>query len=301
MADGLRTGGTSPRLLVHPRALGAPARPEPGEARVDRNLWKHSTSTVGLVTARHGDLVNGMAAEWTYFVAKEPPHIAVCVHDDNLTQQLVLEHGEFGVTLCSADQAPIADFVGSVSGRDVDKTSSELVELVAPVATSTPCVAGGVLRAECTVRHVLELPNYRLIVGAVVHAEVDEDASRTPLVKHGGMYHLGEPIVRDRIVAAAELVAGDGDRPEVLVCATGPFAAAGADGADVALVADDGRSWSLGRVALDEYGDVFAQAQLPADVDPAAVPPARVVVSAPGLVAGTARLTAARVAAEVAV
>lgn len=258
-----------------------------------RNLWKHSTSTVALVTSRRGDGVNVMAAEWTYFVAKEPPHIAVCVHDDNLTQELVLTSGEFGVTLCSADQAPIADFVGSVSGRDVDKTTSELVELVAPVETSTPCVAGGVLRAECAVRHVVELPSYRLVVGTVLHAEVDEDASRTPLVKHGAMYHLGEPIVRDRIVAAAELVAGEGGRAELLVCATGPFVAAGVTEVDVDLVADTGR-WSLGRVALDEYGDVVAQAALPPGVDGDVVAGARVVVSAPGLVAGAARPAAAR-------
>lgn len=260
---------------------------------MDRNLWKYSTSTVGLVTSRHGAGVNVMAAEWTYFVSKEPPQLAVCVHDDNLTQELILEHGEFGVTLCTADQAALADFVGAMSGRDIDKSSSELVELVPPAVITTPRVAGGVLSAECVVRHVVPLPSYRMIIGEVVHAEVDQDAARNPLVKHGAMYRIGEPVTRDAVVVAAEVVPATGGRPEVVVAATGPFEAGGEVLVELASEVSPVR-WTLGTVAPDEYGDVFAQCELPTDADPIDLGTARIVVSAPGATPGVARLSSLR-------
>lgn len=274
------------------RSRRAPPRGR-GTELSQQNLWKHSTSTVGLVTSRHGAGVNVMAAEWTYFVAKEPPHVAIGVHDDNLTQELVLEHGEFGVTLCTADQAVLADFVGSMSGRDIDKTSSELVTLVPPVVTSTPRVAGGVLSAECVVREIVKLPNYRLIVGEVVYAEVDEAASADPLVKHGAMYRIGAPIVREAVAVAAEVFVADDGRTGVLVAATGPFADGG--GVVVDLVSDlpPGR-WELGRPTPDEYGDVYELFEVPPGADPLDLATVRVVVTTGNGASGAARISSLR-------
>lgn len=257
-----------------------------------QNLWKHSTSTVGLVTSRHGPGVNVMAAEWTYFVSKEPPHLAVCIHDDNLTQELVLLHGEFGVTLCSADQAVLADFVGSMSGRDVDKTSSDLVTLVPPAVISTPRVAGGVLSAECVVRQCVDLPHYKLVIGEVVYAEVDEDASANPLVKHGAMYRIGGPIVREAVAVAADLIVDDEGRTGVLVAATGPFAG-GSTRVELVGEIPAGR-WELGHPEPDEYGDVYEVFEVPADAGPLDLGTARVVVTAATGATGSARISSLR-------
>ncbi|CAM5712553.1 hypothetical protein SHIRM173S_08556 [Streptomyces hirsutus] len=114
---------------------------------VPGDLWKRLTSTVGLVCAHHDGVTNVMSAEWSYFVNKRPLYAAVVLGPRAATGRIVEAAGEFSVTLCAEDQAGLADFAGSFSVTDIDKTSSELIRLGAPEATATPWVTGGVARA----------------------------------------------------------------------------------------------------------------------------------------------------------
>lgn len=160
------------------------------------------TSTVGLITTIVDERVNVMAAEWSYFVAREPLHIAVGISDQNWSHTRIQVAGEFAVTLCTDSQAAIASFAGSFSGLEVDKTSSADLELAGPAVLHTPHVRGGVLNAECAVRELVELPGYVLAIGEAVWTQVDPAASRNPLIKHGTMHRLG-PVVADRRVVVA--------------------------------------------------------------------------------------------------
>ncbi|MDQ3404791.1 MAG: flavin reductase family protein [Actinomycetota bacterium] len=180
------------------------------------DLLRYGTSTVGLITTVGSRGVNMMAAEWTYLVARQPPHFAVGCQLTNHSTDLIVERGEFGLTLCDASMTGLADFAGSFSGVDVDKSAVSGVTLRDPVVLGTPVVDGGTLRAECRVVHVVELPAYRLIIGEAVWLEADERANQDPLVKHGGMYRLGER-VRAATVTASATRLPDGD---VRVCAT---------------------------------------------------------------------------------
>src|SRR5690606_7681437 len=101
---------------------------------VPDDLWKRLTSTVGLVSVRCGAITNVMAAEWSYFVNKAPLYAAVVLGPRAATGALIAEAGEFALTLCSEDQAELADFAGAFSVADVDKTGSELIEFGAPRA-----------------------------------------------------------------------------------------------------------------------------------------------------------------------
>lgn len=160
------------------------------------------TSTVGLITTIVDEHVNVMAAEWSYFVAREPLHLAVGISDQNWSHSRVREAGEFAVTLCADSQAAVAAFAGTFSGLDVDKISSADLELSGPDVLRTPHVRGGVLNAECVVREVVDLPGYALVIGEAAWSQVDEDAVPNPLVKHGTMHGLG-PVVADRRVVVA--------------------------------------------------------------------------------------------------
>ena len=164
---------------------------------------QYLTSTVGLVTAMVDERVNVMAAEWSYFVAREPLHIAVGVSDQNWSHTLIREADEFAITLCADSQAAIASFVGSFSGLEVDKTSSADLELAGPNLLHTPHVRGGVLNAECAVREVVDLPGYALVIGEAIWTQVDDEALPNPLVKHGTMHRLGPAVTDRRVVVAA--------------------------------------------------------------------------------------------------
>ena len=212
-------------------------------------LLRYMTSTVGLITTNDGDTVDVMAAEWTSFVARDPLHIAVGIQKANLTHDLILAAREFSVTLCDAGQASIANFCGSFSGRDIDKTTSSLVEFKPAEVLNTPHVAGGVLNAECALRHVVDLPAYSLFIGEALWLRVDETAALTPLVKHGGMYTLGPNIVEDQVVAGGRVHA-----PGVITVA------ATSHGGDA-----DSRQWTV-RVSTAS-GQVLVQECLEADGD----------------------------------
>jgi len=165
------------------------------------NYLPYLTSTVGLVTARMGDRVNVMSAEWTYFVAREPLHIAVCVQDSNYSQRLITDAGQFSVTLCDESLAPMAEFAGSFCGEEVEKCSARGFDLEGPHATQTPHVAGGLLNAECVVRQTVQLPGYLLVIGEAVWVATHDENLQRPLVKHGRMYGLGAPIASRQVVA----------------------------------------------------------------------------------------------------
>ncbi|WP_083921604.1 flavin reductase family protein [Actinopolyspora halophila] len=163
------------------------------------------TSTVGLVCTKNADNMNVMSAEWTYFVARDPLHIAVGIADYNWTQSRAVESKEFSVTLCDISQTAVAVFAGSFSGQEIDKTSSDALELANPSVIDTPYVRGGVFNAECRVRQVVELPGYLLIIGEAVWSSANSVASARPLVKHGDIHELGPRISDRRVVTTAQL------------------------------------------------------------------------------------------------
>ncbi len=162
-----------------------------------------TTTTVGLVTSGTGAAANVMAAEWTYVVAKEPLHIAIGISDGAMSQATIAQTGEFGVTLCDESQAGLAALVGSFSVSEIDKLSCERLAMVPPTIIKTPMVAGGLLRAECKVVASLTLPGYLLLIGEAVAWTSDDGQLQRPLVKHGGMYRLGERIQRTEVYVAA--------------------------------------------------------------------------------------------------
>lgn len=174
---------------------------------VPGDLWKRLTSTVGLVGVRCGALTNVMAAEWSYFVNKTPLYAAVVLGPRAATGALIAEAGEFSLTLCGEDQAELADFASGFSVADVDKTTSELIEFGAPRVIGSPWVDSGLLAVECVIRETVRFPGHTMYAGEVVPAHLPEDPPR-PLVKHGAMYGLGEPVLPTAIVAAAQLLPG---------------------------------------------------------------------------------------------
>lgn len=245
-------------------------------------LWKKATSTIGLVVVRHDDGVNVMAAEWSYFVNKDPLYAAVVLSPRARTRELLPSRGEFSLTLCSEEQAELADFAGSFSLGDIDKTGTELIEFGTPEVTDTPWIDGGLVALECVLRDTVPFPVHTMFVGEVVAAHLPE-RDRRPLVKHGPMHALGEPVRRTAVVASAQILP-DGT---LRVAATGP-AAQGADVWRLSLLSADGTRIDLGEHPSADYGDFLADLRLPEDLPPLAG--AQIKVERDGAKPGFARV-----------
>jgi flavin reductase (DIM6/NTAB) family NADH-FMN oxidoreductase RutF len=220
-------------------------------------LWKSLTSTVGLLVTRNRGTQNVMAAEWTYFVAKAPPHVAVVLSSGTLSQGLIGSGDPFTVTLCSAGQADLADFAGSFSGRDVDKTAAAAMTLRPGLRADVPWIDGGVLAMECVQTRRVDFPGYHMIVGEVVQAHWPEQPL-SPLVKHDGMFALGEPLPHPAVVAAGQWV-----RPgaSLRVAATGRAPAGTPYG--VVLHGPEDERHDLGRFPPNRYGDLLLTVPTP--------------------------------------
>lgn len=251
---------------------------------IPANLWKTATTTVGLVSVRRGDYVNVMAAEWSYFVNKAPLYAAVVLSPRSASRKIIEDIAEFSLTLCSEDQPELADFAGSFSVEEIDKTASELITFGKPKAVGSPWVEGGVVSLECVLRETVPLPVHTMYVGEVV-ASHQPEGERRPLVKHGGMHALGRPLQRTSVVATAQVIANGVLR----VAATGP----GVDGDAqwrVSLLKPDGGITDLGCHPSAEYGDFLVDLPL----ETAELPGSRIKVERDGAEPGYARLDASR-------
>jgi flavin reductase (DIM6/NTAB) family NADH-FMN oxidoreductase RutF len=136
-----------------------------------------------LVTSRHGDRCNVMAAAWSMPVEFTPPRIAVVIDKRTLTAERVAASGRFGLCLPGRALADATFAVGSASGRDLppgtDKFARHgLARFDGPVL-GLPMVADAIAWLEC---RVIDEPHtqqaYDTWFGEVVWAAADDRVFR---------------------------------------------------------------------------------------------------------------------------
>jgi flavin reductase (DIM6/NTAB) family NADH-FMN oxidoreductase RutF len=77
-----------------------------------------------VVTAKHGDKVNGQVLDALMQVTNAPPRIAIGISKRTLTHEMIAEKGRFVVSVLDRDDPACSDVIrrfGFQSGRDVDK------------------------------------------------------------------------------------------------------------------------------------------------------------------------------------
>src|SRR5215813_13192447 len=126
-------------------------------------LYQYFAMTVNLLTScnREGK-VDVMACEWTMNVSFDPFKILCVVGTDKLTHDYITESKEFGVNLCADTQASLSNFVGNISGRDIDKLSETYFAGLVYASThiQPPLIRGCILNAECVVEAVFPMGEY---------------------------------------------------------------------------------------------------------------------------------------------
>jgi flavin reductase (DIM6/NTAB) family NADH-FMN oxidoreductase RutF len=116
---------------------------------------------------------NLMNAAWGGICCSQPPCVAVSLRKATYSYAAIVERKAFTIGIASEAQMKAADYVGIVSGRDVDKFAatgltpvrSELVD--APYAAEFPFVL------ECRLLHTLEIGLHTLFVGEIIDVKAD--------------------------------------------------------------------------------------------------------------------------------
>lgn len=116
---------------------------------------------------------NLMNAAWGGICCSEPPCVTVSVRKSRHTYDAIVERKAFTVGIASETWMKQADYVGIVSGKDVDKfaatgltpVKSELVD--APYAEEFPVVL------ECRLLHTLEIGVHTQFIGEILDVKID--------------------------------------------------------------------------------------------------------------------------------
>lgn len=127
-----------------------------------------------LVSSRHGEAINVMAAAWSMPLDFAPPKVAVVLDKSTLTRRMVEASGEFALMVPSRDLARLTLQVGSASGRDVDKFAAFGATYWQGGQVGAPLLDGCLAWLECRLLpepHIQD--TYDLFLGEVVAAWAD--------------------------------------------------------------------------------------------------------------------------------
>ena len=134
-----------------------------------------------LVSTRHGDQTNVMAAAWNMPLDFDSPKIAIVIDKNTYTRELIEASGSFAINVPCRAQAEMVVKVGSSSGRELlNKTPDNkfaAFDLSTMPATNIPAplLAGCVAWLECKVIPEPHIQNtYDLFLAEVVAVHADE-------------------------------------------------------------------------------------------------------------------------------
>ena len=117
---------------------------------------------------------NLMAAAWGGICCSKPPSIAVSLRPATYSHGCIRERGAFTINVPSEDLVEAADFVGTFSGRDVDKFAELGLTAVASDLVDAPYVEEFPVVLECRLTHTHELGMHTQYVGEIMDVKVEE-------------------------------------------------------------------------------------------------------------------------------
>ena len=161
-------------------------------------MHKYFATTVALITSCADDHPpNVMACEWTMNISYHPLRVISVIDRRDLTYELITASGEFGVNLCSEQQAALSSYAGNVSGRNGSKLAAPVFagQTYSAKRIQVPMISGCVLNLECVVEQTVELGDHTGFVGRVVAARINRRLR--PLLYHQGKYfQLSETLTK---------------------------------------------------------------------------------------------------------
>jgi flavin reductase (DIM6/NTAB) family NADH-FMN oxidoreductase RutF len=116
---------------------------------------------------------NYLTAAYCGIVNHQPPMLAVSLHKSHHTNPGIRENGTFSVNIPSTSMVKITDYVGIVSGNELDK--SHLFENFYGTLGTAPMIAECPLNLECKLAQVLNLGGTNeLYIGEIVETYTQE-------------------------------------------------------------------------------------------------------------------------------
>lgn len=154
---------------------------------------------------RFPSAANVFTAAWCGIVATHPPRLYVSIRPSRYSYNIIKETREFVVNLTPSALAKTCDYVGTVTGRCVDKIKKTGLTLVDSTAVECPTIAESPLSLECRVADIIAQGSHDMFIADIVAVTVDEallddsgklrlDRANLCAFAHGEYFELGKKI-----------------------------------------------------------------------------------------------------------
>lgn len=134
---------------------------------------------VSLIGSNVDGKPNFMALAWVNIVEYKPPVFAIASYETHHTNVGIKENGTFSVNIPSEEMVVAADYVGLVSGKEVDK--SDVFEVFYGELETAPMITEAPINVECKVVKTIDTKEFtgaekghEIFIGRVVNAYAEE-------------------------------------------------------------------------------------------------------------------------------
>jgi flavin reductase (DIM6/NTAB) family NADH-FMN oxidoreductase RutF len=117
---------------------------------------------------------NLMAVAWGGICNSKPPSIAISLREATHSYPSLIDTKSFTVNIPSVAQVKAADYVGLVSGREVNKFEEAGLTAVRSDIVNAPYIDEFPLTLECKVVHTFKLGLHTQFVGEITDVKADE-------------------------------------------------------------------------------------------------------------------------------
>jgi flavin reductase (DIM6/NTAB) family NADH-FMN oxidoreductase RutF len=135
-----------------------------------------SGGPVTLVTSRWHGKDNVMPAAFVTPLSMEPPLVGVAIGPGRHSYDMIRYSEQFALSIPGRRLLQHVQYLGSVSGRDVDKFELTKLPTFKALRVEAPLIEGCVAHIECGLVDALTTGDHVLLVGQVLAASADAEA-----------------------------------------------------------------------------------------------------------------------------
>lgn len=131
---------------------------------------------VVLVTTSYRGKHNVMPLAWCAPLSSDPPLIGIAIEQSRHTAEMISQSEEFALNFPSRRLLHHVQYLGGLTGADIDKFEATQLETFTPTHITAPLIEGCVAWVECEVRQVLPIGDHLLFIGLPVTVQVEPAA-----------------------------------------------------------------------------------------------------------------------------
>ena len=135
-----------------------------------------SGGPVTLVTSRWHSKDNVMPAAFVTPLSMEPPLVGVAINPNHHSYDMIRHSEQFALSIPGRRLLHHVQYLGSVSGRDVDKFELTKLPTFKALRVDAPLIEGCVAYIECGLVDALRTGDHVFLVGQVLAASADAEA-----------------------------------------------------------------------------------------------------------------------------